>query len=130
MRMRQTIAFLVMVLAALPAGAQETRGNINGIVQDKSGVIPGAAVTVRNAETGQTQPLVTNARGYFEALLLNPGTYSVDVQVNGYRGHKQTDVAVAVGQTVSLTITLEVGQITEEVTVVAQSPLLDTTTVS
>ena len=130
MRMRRTIASLVMVLAALPAQAQETRGNINGIVQDRSGVIPGAAVTVRNADTGQTQPLVTNARGYFEALLLNPGTYSVDVQVNGYRGYKQTDVAVAVGQTVSLTITLEVGQVTEEVTVVAQSPLLDTTTVS
>ena len=130
MRMRQTIALLVMVLAALPAQAQEIRGNINGIVQDKSGVIPGAAVTVRNAETGQTQPLVTNARGYFEALLLNPGTYSVDVQVNGFKGYKQTNVAVAVGQTVSLTITLEVGQITEEVTVVAQSPILDTTTVS
>ena len=60
MRMRQTIAFLVMVLAALPAQAQEIRGNINGIVQDKGGVIPGAAVTVRNADTGQTQPLVTN----------------------------------------------------------------------
>ena len=84
MRMRRRIASLVMVLAALPAQAQETRGNINGIVQDKGGIIPGAVVTVRNTETGQTQPLVTNARGYFEALLLNPGTYSIDVQVSGY----------------------------------------------
>src|SRR5688572_18184607 len=88
MRMRRMIAPLLLVLlAALPAQAQETRGNINGIVQDKGGVIPGAVVTVRNTETSQTLPLVTNNRGYFEALLLNPGTYSVQVELTGYRGY-------------------------------------------
>src|SRR5687768_5425165 len=81
MRMRRMIASLVLVLSALPAEAQETRGNINGIVQDKGGVIPGAAVIVRNNDTAQTLPLVTNGRGYFEALLLNPGTYSVQVEL-------------------------------------------------
>ena len=130
MRMRRMIAPLVLVLAALPAQAQETRGNINGIVQDKGGVIPGAVVTVRNTDTGQTLPLVTNGRGYFEALLLNPGTYSVQVELAGYKGYTQTDITLAVGQTVSLTVTLEVGQVTEQITVVASAPLLDTTTVS
>ena len=53
---RQLSALLVTaVLAALPAGAQETRGNINGTVQDASGVIPGATVTIINVDTGQTQ---------------------------------------------------------------------------
>ena len=97
MRMRRLIASLVIVLAALPAHAQETRGNINGVVQDSSGVIPGAVVTVRNVDTGQTQPLVSNARGYFEALLLNPGTYSVEVALTGFKGYKQTGIALAVG---------------------------------
>ena len=56
------------------AWAQETRGNINGTVQDSSGVIPGATVTVTNVDTGQTQRLVTNSSGYFEAPLLQPGS--------------------------------------------------------
>jgi hypothetical protein len=130
MRMLRMIAPLVLVLAALPAQAQETRGNINGIVQDKGGVIPGAVVTVRNTDTSQTLPLVTNSRGYFEALLLNPGTYSVQVELTGYKGYTQTGIALAVGQTVSLTVTLDVGPVTEQITVVASAPLLDTTTVS
>ena len=93
--MRRMMAPLVLVLAALPAQAQETRGNINGIVQDKDGVIPGAVVTVRNVDTGQTQPLVSNERGYFEALLLNPGTYKVRVvsQVYGEVSQEVTIVA-------------------------------------
>jgi hypothetical protein len=130
MRMRRIIAPFVLVLAALPVQAQETRGNINGIVQDKDGVVPGAAVTVRNTATSQTQPLVTNASGYFEALLLNPGTYSVQVELAGYKGYTQSGITLAVGQTVSLTVKLEIGQMTEHITVVAEAPLLDTTTVS
>ena len=58
----QLLAFLVMAsLAAVPAGAQETRGNINGTVQDASGVIPGATVTIINVDTGQTQTLAPTA---------------------------------------------------------------------
>jgi hypothetical protein len=130
MRMRRLIAPFVLVLAALPVQAQETRGNINGIVQDKDGIVPGAAVTVRNTETSQTQPLVTNASGYFEALLLNPGTYSIQVVLAGYKGYTQSGITLAVGQTVSLTVKLDIGQMTEQITVVAEAPLLDTTTVS
>ena len=85
MRMRRMIAPWLLVLAALPARAQETRGNINGIVQDKGGVVPGAVVTIPNTDTSQTQPLVTNSSGYFEAVLLNPGTYSVRVELTGYK---------------------------------------------
>ncbi len=72
------LAFLVVAsLAAAPAWAQETRGNINGTVQDSSGVIPGATVTITNVDTGQTQTLVTNSSGYFEAPLLQAGPYRV-----------------------------------------------------
>lgn len=69
MRMRPWIVLLACVLAGLPARAQETRGNINGVVEDQSGVIPGAMVRITNANTGQTQQLLTNNSGYFEALL-------------------------------------------------------------
>ena len=130
MRKRLSLWALVCVLAALPVQAQEIRGNINGIVQDKGGVIPGAAVRVRNTDTNQTQSLVTNSRGYFEAVLLNPGSYEVRVELQGYKTYSQSGISLSVGQTLNLTVTLEVGQFTEEVHVVAEAPLLDTTTVS
>ena len=73
MRTRLWMGLLVSLLAAVPARAQETRGNINGIVQDQGGVVPGATVRITNTDTKQTQQLVTNGRGYFEAVLLNAG---------------------------------------------------------
>jgi hypothetical protein len=118
------------MMAALPVQAQETRGNINGTVQDANGVIPGATVTITNTGTSRTQQLVTNSRGYFEAVLLNPGTYSVRIELQGYKSVNQTGIQLAVGQTVSLPFKLDVGQLTEEITVSAASPLLETTTVS
>src|SRR5687768_11885913 len=130
MRMRLWIGLLASVLAALPMYAQETRGNINGVVEDAGGVVPGATVRITNTETGQTQQLTTNNRGYFEAILLNPGTYAVRVELSGFRPLTQTGISLAVGQTLSLTLKLEVGQLTENVVVTAEAPLIDTTTVS
>lgn len=130
MRMRLFIGLLAVLVAALPAAAQETRGNINGVVQDKGGIIPGATVTITNTGTNQTQQLITNSKGYFEAVLLNAGTYAVRVELKGFKKYNQTGISLAVGQTLSLTVTLEVGQIEEQVTVTAEAPLLDTTTVS
>jgi hypothetical protein len=130
MRMQFWIGLLACVLATLPAQAQETRGNINGIVEDADGVVPGAMVRVTNTDTGQTQPLITNNRGYFEAILLNPGNYGVRVELQGFKTLSQTGISLAVGQTVSLTLKLEVGQLTEQIVVTAESPLIDATTVS
>src|SRR6188768_3483762 len=122
--------FLLAILLPVAAGAQETRGNINGVVQDATGLVPGATVRITNTETSQTQQLVTNNRGYFEVLLLNPGTYAVRVEMKGFKTLNQTGIRLAVGQTVNLSLTLEVGQLTEEVTVSAVAPLLDASTVS
>ena len=124
-------ALLVMTsLAAVPVAAQETRGNINGTVQDSSGVIPGATVTITNVETGQNQQLVTNGSGYFEAPLLQPGQYRVAVDMPNYKGLTQGGITLSVGQALTLKLTLEVGTLSERVEVIAKSPLIDTTSVS
>jgi hypothetical protein len=130
MRLRLSALLVTASLAALPVSAQETRGNINGTVQDSSGVIPGATITVTNVDTGQTQRLVTNTSGYFEAPLLQPGQYRVTVDMTGFRGLTQSGITVSVGQSVTLKLTLEVGAIAERVEVTARSPILDTTSVS
>ena len=68
--MRKSIWALLLMcsLAAMPAWAQETRGNINGTIQDAQGVIPGANVTNHEFENGQTQSLVTNERLFRSAI--------------------------------------------------------------
>src|SRR5687768_14028214 len=124
------LTLLLALLVAGPAGAQEIRGNINGVVEDASGVVPGAMVRITNVDTSQTQQLITSDRGYFEALLLNPGTYAVRVELQGFKTLTQTGISLAVGQTLSLTLKLEVGQLSEQIEVRAEAPLIDTTTVS
>ena len=130
MRTRLSKLLVMALLAAAPAGAQETRGNINGTVQDPSGVLPGATVAITNLDTGLTQTLVTNASGYFEAPLLQAGPYRVTVDMAGFKGLTQGGITLSVGQSLTLKLTLEVGAISERVDVSAKSPLLDTTSVS
>ena len=81
---------LAALAVPLAADAQETRGKISGTVRDNAGVIPGAAITVTNTDTGVNQSLTTNESGYFEAPLLNPGTYAIKVQMAGYKAASAT----------------------------------------
>jgi hypothetical protein len=123
-------ALLFAILLPGAAGGQETRGNISGTVRDDQGVVPGASVTITNVETGVGQDRVTNGSGYYEAPLLNPGTYRVTVQMQGFKSAARTDIVLGVGAQVNVSFTLEVGAITEEVRVTAEAPLLDTNSVS
>ena len=99
------------------AAAQETRGTISGSVQDAQGVVPGATVRITNTDTNTTQVLVTNNTGYFEAPLLQPGTYRIVVEMASFKTVTRDGVALAVGQQINLPFTLEVGSINEQVTV-------------
>ncbi len=121
---------VLLLLVTLPASGQEVRGNISGTVKDAGGVLPGASVEITNVDTGISQHLVTNATGYFEAPLLQPGNYQVTVQLEGYRKVVRPGIVLGVSQQVSLPFQLEVGGIAETITVSAESPLLDTSAVS
>jgi hypothetical protein len=131
--MRRTLRlFLSQCLVAglavpLSVAAQDTRGKISGTVRDNAGVIPGASVKVTNTETSVSQNLTTNESGYFEASFLNPGTYTVGVQMPGYKAAVRGGINLGVGEQLTVPFTLEVGQISEEVVVKAESPLIDTT---
>src|SRR5947207_6114093 len=101
--MRQYFWALVLLLVAgLPVGAQETRGNISGTVKDATGVVPGATVTITSTDTGAVQNLVTNSSGYFEAPLLQPGSYEVAVEMTGFKRITQKGVVLAVGQQMNI----------------------------
>lgn len=111
--------------------AQEARGSIAGQVWDaQSAVVPGAAVTVLNTGTGYTVRVTTNASGYFEVVLLNPGMYTVTAEAPGFKKSEQGNVRVSVAGRAQLEFRLELGPVSETVDVTAEVPLLDTTTAS
>src|SRR4051812_28216125 len=129
MKTRLWVLVVACSLAALPAWSQETRGNISGTVSDSTGVVPGASVKITNIDTGVSQSLTTNAAGFYNAPLLNPGNYQVVVEMTGYKTLTRGGVTLSVGQQLALNMTMEVGAITENVTVLGEAPLLDTNSV-
>src|SRR5688572_20631386 len=99
-------ALLLLVSTAVSAGAQgETRGNISGTVRDAEGVVPGATVKVINVETSGTRTLITNERGYYEAGLLNPGSYRVEVEMAGFKKVNRPGIDLGVAQSFTVDFT-------------------------
>jgi hypothetical protein len=118
----------LLVACAVPAAArgQDFRGAITGRVSDNSGGrLPGATVTATSKATNSASHATTNAEGDYTILYLTPGTYSVGVELAGFKKHMRDGIEVRIGDRVSLDLVLEVGNIEETISVVAESPLLE-----
>ena len=128
---RSLICLVILLAGVTPVWGQEARGTITGTVTDPSkGVLPGASVTVTNVAMGTNVALVTNEVGFFEAPYLIPGTYRVAVEMTGFKKYVRDNVEVRVGDRLALELPLELGTAQEEVTVTAETPLLQTTSAS
>jgi hypothetical protein len=128
--MRTTLALATLLLSSV-ALAQETRGTIAGrVVDSQSAAVTGAKVAVTNVETNVVTELTTNMTGYYEASLLLPGTYRVAAEAAGFKQTLRQGLIVTVGGRLDVNIVLEVGAMTESVTVTAESPILDTSSVT
>ena len=115
---------LVAVLAWSPVWAQRTRGSIGGrVVDDTGGVIPGVSVTAANVATGVDLSTVSNDTGSYRINYMDPGEYELTVSLPGFKTIKQP-VQLRTGESLIRDYTLEVGEVTEEVTVQARAPLL------
>ncbi len=118
---------LALLLVGVTVWAQPT-GTIVGLVQDEEGnSIPGVSVTAKNVQTGLTQSTVTNERGFFRIERLPRGIYNVTVELEGFQTVTQEGIEVATGAEVSLNFKLKIGKIEEAITVVATTPLVETT---
>lgn len=119
----------VMGLASTRSYAQggSTKTALTGTVVDTGGgVIPGASVVIRNIESGVSFDTVTNADGAFALPALDPGTYSVSVSLQGFKTSVIKDQRLVAASPASVTVTLEVGTLTEMVDVRAGSELVQT----
>jgi Carboxypeptidase regulatory-like domain/TonB dependent receptor-like, beta-barrel len=124
-----TVALALAALLALPtsAVAQVLYGSIVGNVIDSTGAgVPGATVTIEQAETKLTRELVADAAGAYHFTAVPSGTYNVTVTMNGFRTFSRRDVPVTLNSTARVDAKMEVGQLTETVSVSAETPLLQT----
>jgi hypothetical protein len=117
-----------LVALGVSAFAQRTTGTISGVVKDSSGaVLPGVTVTVAGERIVGTQTAVANEQGFFRISNLPPGEYDLSFSLSGFRTVHRQGLRVGVGAQVEENASLEVSQVQEEVTVVAESPVVDTT---
>jgi hypothetical protein len=125
------LAACAVLCHAPGALAQATTGAILGIVLDGTGAaLPGATVTVRRVETDATRALSTDGQGRYRADALEPGTYDVSVELSGFQPTRHEKIALSVGQSAVINVTLQVGSVQEAVTVIETAPLVATTTSS
>src|SRR2546430_3904922 len=120
---------LAILLVSAPALAQITTGTVSGNVKDaQGGVIPGATVVLISETRGtKSAPAITNETGTYVFPNVTADTYTVEITLEAFKTVRRAGVAVSGGDRVGLpAITLETGALAETVTVVAQSPLVQT----
>ncbi len=121
----------VFVLSCLVSFAgltwgQGSVGTLNGTILDATGaVVPGASVTATNVETGVESRTTSTSAGVYTLPYLPAGTYNIRVTAPGFRVANRENVILRVGQVMTVNVTLELGAVTEEVTVSAAPPLLE-----
>jgi hypothetical protein len=121
------IAFLCLLVFAERATAQEFRGSIVGRVTDVNGaLVAGAQVRFTNPATNISTATKTDEAGNYSLLYVPAGQYNVSVEAKGFKGLVlRQPVEVRVGDKLSLDFVLQVGEVTESVTVATEAPLLE-----
>jgi hypothetical protein len=125
----------LMVLAILAtasiAGAQEFRATIRGQVLDSSkGALPGVTVSATNNDTNEVATAVTNNEGNYSIPFLRPGKYTLTAELTGFQKYTRAGMVLSVNETATINVELGVGGLTEQVSVTAESPLLETSNAS
>src|SRR6478752_5939670 len=125
MRLRLTASIIAILLAVVASGAataQEIFGGLAGVVADTSQApVPGATITATNKQTGTTRTAVSGADGTYRISDLDPGRYTVTVELQGFQKVQADDVLVLLGRTADFPASLKVGRVSEVVTVTSDT---------
>jgi hypothetical protein len=124
-----SLSLFLWLLFPASAGAQVITASLQGEVRDQSGaVVPGAGVDVRNTATGAEVHVTTGPDGFFLAPSLPPGPYQVTIKAKGFKTLVSNTIVLEVDQRAQEHFALQVGAITQTVSVAAAAPLLARTT--
>ena len=106
---------------------QADLATVTGVVTDSAqAVMPGVSVSIRNTDTNEARTILTNAEGIYTIASLTPGPYVLLVEKGGFHAYQQTGIVLETGQTLRTDIKLEIGSVSETVSVKAEIAPLNT----
>lgn len=112
-------------VAASPAFGQQ-RGSVNGRVLDAAGLaLPGATITITEQSTGFSRTVVSAETGGYAIPNLDPGTYTVTVEMPGFASVKRTDLLLSAGTNLTVELQMQVAGVQEELVVTGSAPLVE-----
>src|SRR5271169_3127861 len=119
---------LVLAILTLPLRAQVAAA-ISGTIEDPTGAgVGGAKVIVTDAETGASRTTTSDESGNFRVLSLAPGPYELRIEKTGFQAAVRTGINLKVAQQAAVNFKLAIGEIVQEVTVVEDVPVVNTST--
>src|ERR1700722_3905203 len=123
--MLHRLVVLTFVLACSAFG----QSSLDGSVTDSSGAsVPRAAIRLVNSETGESYQAVSNDSGNYDFPLVKPGRYSLTAELTGFKALQQKDIILETGMPTRVDLKLEVGAITDKITVESTAPLVQSET--
>src|SRR2546425_12684361 len=128
MQNNRILAGLVCTLFfSMPAMAQSVSGSISGIVMDSSSaVISGVAITLSNERTGDSRGLITNEQGRFIFSAIQPGVYTIKVELAGFQILEQKNVVLSANENLALgELVLRPGAVSQTLTITATGDRLE-----
>ena len=124
-----TTLALALAMPALAHGQGATTATVRGTISDtQGGVLPGATVTITNEGTKATRDSVADDRGGYLFSGLFPGSYTVKVELQGFKTYEQTKLVLSPGDTRGVDVAMEVGQLNEVVSVTSSPEIIQTET--
>ncbi len=131
MNQRLLHSLAALCFAASLGLAQDFRATISGHIYDSSGgAIPGARIQVINIANNESSAASSDANGAYTVPFLRPGQYRLTVTADGFKQFIRENITLEVGRVVGIEVTLEVGAVSENITVTAEAALLETQTAS
>jgi Carboxypeptidase regulatory-like domain len=125
------VCFAAVLFCGSMSYGQTTFGSLTGTATDPSGaVIPGVQVALTNLATSSRQTTTTNADGIYEFVNVLPGTYSIEAEKPEFKHFSRFPVVVQTQQSYRIDIAMQVGAVTQTVSVTTATPLLQPQTSS
>src|SRR5207247_10718735 len=129
-RMIARTSFLLFGTASTLLG-QTTNATLRGSITDQSGaVLPGVTITAKNQSTAVERTTLSDETGNYQLAALPVGVYQIEVRLQGMKPQIVSGLTLEVGQIAIRNFKLEVGGLTEEVTVAGDAPVIETTTIT
>src|SRR5262245_60702545 len=118
-------AFILVVVTTLThrAAAQIATATLDGIVTDETGAaLPGVSLTTKSTSTGATRSATTDGTGHYRIAALDPGLYDIRAELQNFKAAVRTGVVLTVGGTTQIDLRMNLGTVSEVVTVRSEAP--------